>query len=153
MIINREGYLISKTERECTKCNVIFKKTSNTVTLCNTCNSERVKCTSPEKKMLARAKTRARVKNIEFTLCLDDIKIPKTCPILGLPLVCKKGSGGDSSSPALDRIDPKKGYTKENTRVISNLANMMKSHANETELLLFANWIIKNIPAKTNDLS
>jgi predicted nucleic acid-binding Zn-ribbon protein len=153
MIKNREGYLISETERECTKCGNIFNKTSKTVTLCNSCNSERVKCTSPEKKMLARAKSRARIKNIKFDLCLDDIQIPKKCPILGLELNCKKGSGGDNSSPALDRINPENGYTKNNIRVISHLANMMKSCANEEQLIIFANWINTNIPAKNNELS
>lgn len=145
MIKNREGYLISETERECTKCNNIFNKTSKTVTLCNKCNSERVKCTSPEKKMLARAKSRARIKNIEFNIILDDIQIPLKCPILGLELTCKKGSGGDNSSPALDRINPKLGYIKGNIRVISHLANMMKSCSTKEQLIIFAEWINNNL--------
>lgn len=60
---NREGYFVSETERECTKCGIIFNKTSKTVTLCNKCNSERVKCTDPRSKMFARAKGRAKIKN------------------------------------------------------------------------------------------
>ena len=32
-------------------------------------------------------------------------------------------------APSLDRIDPKKGYTKENTIVVSMLANRIKTDA------------------------
>lgn len=151
MRINREGYKISEKERECTNCGTMFLKTSKTVTLCNKCNSERVKCSSPESKMFQRAKTRAKLKNLEFDITVKDIKIPKYCPILEIELICKKGiSGGQNNSPALDRIDPKKGYTKDNIRVISHLANMMKSCANTSEMLKFANWVIKNIPKDSN---
>ena len=148
---NREGFLISETERECTNCHILFKRTSNTVTLCNKCNSERVKCTDPRKKMLARAKSRSRIKNIEFNLKVEDIIIPKFCPILNIELICKNGkSGGQKNSPALDRKDSKKGYTKDNIQIISNLANMMKSHASNEELLKFADWIKKSIPKDSN---
>lgn len=147
MRVNREGYKISETERECTKCGTMFLKTSKTVTLCNKCNSERVKCTDPEVKMLQRAKNRAKLKGLEFDLTVKDIVIPEYCPILGMKLICKSGtSGGQKNSPALDRKDSKGGYTKDNVRVISHLANMMKSHATEEELLKFANWIISSLP-------
>ena len=147
MRINREGYKISETERECTNCSTMFLKTSKTVTLCNKCNSERVKCIDPESKMLQRAKGRAKLKGLEFNLTVKDIIIPKYCPILGIELIAKQGnSGGQKSSPALDRIDNKRGYSKNNVRVISHLANMMKSHASNSEMLQFAKWIIENIP-------
>jgi len=147
MRVNREGYKISETERECTNCGTMFLKTSKTVTLCNKCNSERVKCTDPEVKMLQRAKNRAKLKDLEFDLTVKDIIIPKHCPILGIELVCKSGtSGGQKNSPALDRKDSKRGYTKDNVQVISHLANMMKSHATEEELIAFANWIINSLP-------
>lgn len=151
MRVNREGYKISETERECTNCGTMFLKTSKTVTLCNKCNSERVKCTSPESKMFQRAKCRAKVKDLEFDLTVKDIIIPKHCPILGIELVCKSGApGGQKNSPALDRKDSKRGYTKDNVQVISHLANMMKSHANEKELIRFANWVINSLPKDSN---
>lgn len=147
MRVNREGYKISETERECTNCGTMFLKTSKTVTLCNKCNSERVKCTSPEAKMLQRAKGRAKLKGLEFDLTVKDIIIPKHCPILGIELVCKSGtSGGQKNSPALDRKDSIRGYTKDNVQVISHLANMMKSYATNNELIKFANWVNENIP-------
>lgn len=140
---NREGYLVSENLRECTKCHKLFKKTSKTVTLCNECNSSRVKSTSPESKMLQRAKNRAGAKNLEFNLKLEDIKIPEYCPIMGIKLECCSGKpGGKKNSPSLDRIKSNKGYTKDNIMVISHLANMMKSMATEQELLIFAKYIL-----------
>lgn len=148
MIKNREGNLVSETHRQCTnsECKIIFKKTSKTVTLCNKCNSNRVKCTDPRSKILNGAKNRAKSKNIDFNLNINDIIIPEYCPILGMRLKRHTGKpGGKKDSPSIDRINPNKGYIKDNIRIISHLANMMKSHATKAELLTFANWIILNI--------
>jgi hypothetical protein len=142
---NREGFYVSEHERECTKCHKIFKKTSKTTTLCSVCNSTRVKCYSPESKMYARAKCRAKRDGLEFTILKEDIIIPNFCPILNIQIICHSGSpGGKANSPALDRIDNNKGYVKGNVLVISHLANMMKSCANKDELITFASWVNKN---------
>jgi hypothetical protein len=153
--INREGNLISQTHRECTNknCKKIFKKTSKTVTLCNECNSNRVKGRDKKTKMLNGAKNRAKIKNLDFNIDLSDIIIPEYCPVLKIKLNVHKGiPGGKKDSPALDRINNNIGYVKGNVRVISHLANMMKSHANNEELLLFAKWI-NNTLAESNELS
>lgn len=140
---NREGFLVGELERECTNCGKIFKKTSKTVTLCNECNSNRVKASSTEYKMLARAKNRSKINGLEFNIDLEDIVVPEFCPILGLKLDEFKGkSGGRPNSPALDRIDNSKGYVKGNVMVISHLANQMKASANAEQLLSFANWVL-----------
>lgn len=144
MSVNREGYFVGETERECTNCGKLFKKTSKTVTLCNKCNSERVKSEPPENKMFRRAKSRAKDRGIEFSITLEDVVIPKFCPILGVELKAHKGrSGGNPESPALDRIDNNKGYVKGNVMVMSHLANMMKSSATTEQMILFAEWVIK----------
>lgn len=143
---NREGYFVDKTkgERECTKCRTLFKITSETVTLCKKCNSERVKSLSPEYKMYNRAYNRAKKSGIEFTITKNDIVIPEECPVLKVKMKAHSGScGGKKYSPSLDRIDSSKGYTKDNIQVISQLANQMKSHATKEELLKFAKYIIK----------
>lgn len=139
---NREGYLVSDTHRECTKCGVVFEITSK-MTLCKTCNSTRVKSKSPEWRMHQRAKQRAKAKGIDFTISPDDITIPDVCPILCIPLVVHKGkSGAYRDSPSLDRIDNSRGYTPDNIWVISQLANAMKCHASETDLQQFAQWVL-----------
>lgn len=140
---NREGYLVSDTHRQCTNCLCIFEKTSKTVTLCPKCNSDRVKSQSIESKILRRAKSRAKAKGIPFNLELSDIEVPRECPILGITLVAHSGKSGTyKDSPSLDRIIPELGYIKGNVRVISQLANQMKTNATRTELVKFAEWIL-----------
>lgn len=145
-MINREGYYVTDRERECTNCRAIFPKPKRTVTLCPACNSNRVKSEAQETRMFRRAKARAKERGHEFTLEKSDIVIPEFCPILGIRMEHHKGrSGGAHNSPALDRIDNNKGYIKGNVIVISHLANMMKSSANEEQLLSFANWVLNNV--------
>lgn len=99
---------------------------------------------SQEQKMLAGAKDRARATNIPFFLVLEDIIIPKVCPILGILLVPKRGLskkdklivGGRFNSPSIDRIDNTKGYTKDNVQIISWRANHLKNTATLDELIL-----------------
>lgn len=121
---NREGYYDDGTVRDCTNCRTKFIKTSKTVTLCNECNSRRVSdWKNIEYKMWNRAKQRSDKSGIEFSITPQDIIIPEFCPYLDLPLVVHKGSaGGRPNSPALDRVDNSKGYTKNNIQVISHLA-------------------------------
>ncbi len=98
----------------------------------------------PEKQMFRRAKMRAKKFNIEFTIALEDIIIPEYCPILNLKLYVTTGIASDNS-PSLDKIDPIKGYTSDNIRVISRMANIMKAHATEEQLKLFAKNILTYI--------
>ena len=139
---NREGFKTNGVERECTKCSNLFKVSSKTVTLCPTCNSSRVKSEPPEVRMYRRAKQRAVTRGLEFSIEREDVTIPEYCPILGIKLEVLTGrSGGQPQSPALDRKDSSKGYSKGNVWVISHLANMMKSSANKEQLKSFADWI------------
>lgn len=145
---NREGWLVSDSHRECTKCGTVFEKTSK-MTLCKKCNSERVKSKTPEWKMHQRAKQRCKETGREFTIEVGDIAIPDECPILGIKLNMNSGkSGAYRNSPSLDRIDNSRGYTKDNIQVISQLANAMKCHASNEELHKFAHWILNHVPAK-----
>ncbi len=82
----------------------------------------------PEYLLLWGAKHRARKKNLEFSLELDDIIIPTHCPIFKIPMV----------SPSIDRISCDRGYTKDNIRIVCKRANILKSNATlaELELLL-----------------
>ena len=143
----REGNYYTDTHRQCTHCGEMFERVgADTMRICKVCNSNRVKAQTDEKKMLRRAKVRAKKNGLDFNLELGDINIPSHCPILGLELKCHKGrAGGEKCSPALDRIDSSKGYTKGNVWVISHLANMMKSCANNEELLKFSEYFVKQL--------
>lgn len=82
---------------------------------------------------LSHAKSRAKKLGLAFDLLPEEIKIPKECPLLSIPL---SFYGGDSA-PSLDRIDNSKGYTKDNCWVISNKANRMKNNASLIEWQTF----------------
>jgi len=78
-------------------------------------------------------KSRAKQWNIPFDLELGDIKIPDTCPCLGIPI--RRGVGRiEDGSPSVDRLDPNKGYTKDNIWIISNKANRSKNSCTLSEL-------------------
>jgi hypothetical protein len=90
---------------------------------------------SVEYKILVRARHRAKKNNLPFNIELDDIVIPKTCPLLGIPLI----SSTDKTSPnnpSLDKIIPEKGYVKGNIWVVSLRANKLKNDASLQELEL-----------------
>ena len=84
--------------------------------------------------LLARAKFSAKSHNREFNLTIDDILIPKKCPILNKPFIM----GDIKYTYSVDRIDNSKDYIKGNIRIISRLANMMKNSATNEELLQFS---------------
>ena len=143
MRVNSFGYLESDTHRECTKCRVIFEKTSK-MTLCKSCNCSRVKCMTPQWKMWQRAKQRAKARGQVFSLDVEDIVIPDVCPATGIRLNMNSGkSGAYKNSPSLDRVDNSKGYVKGNVQVLSQCANAMKGAASEEELVRFAEWVLR----------
>jgi hypothetical protein len=101
--------------------------------------------------LLGQARYRAKRKGIKFNLEVSDIKIPKNCPVLKIPLTKGGSNGGPrGGSPSLDRINNKKGYVKGNVQVISHRANTMKHCATNKELLLFASWV-KKIYGRNNE--
>ena len=88
---------------------------------------------NPERTMLDKARGRAREYNRDFNLELSDIKIPPTCPVLGIPLIQGEGKV-HANSPVLDRIDNAKGYVKGNVAVISQRANQIKTDLSLSQL-------------------
>ena len=93
---------------------------------------------NPERHMLHVTKGRAKKRGIPFNLTIEDIVIPKRCPILGLVLVCGRGRGRSDNSPSIDKIIPSKGYVKGNVWVISWRANRIKYDATPDELMTVA---------------
>ena len=97
-----------------------------------------------EKRLLWAAKRRAKDYGLEFDLTEEDIVVPEICPYLGVPLVSSRPRGDSRRDIAsLDRIDPTKGYTKDNVEVISWQANTMKSDASKELLVRFAKVILE----------
>lgn len=83
------------------------------------------------------AKARAKQKNREFLISLEDLLdiYPKDgkCPIYGFELEWNSG-GFRETSPSIDRIDSTKGYTKDNIQIISWKANRIKGYASVEDL-------------------
>jgi hypothetical protein len=92
--------------------------------------------------MLKYAKYRAKLKKLDFDLTPKDIVIPKTCPVLGIPIY----PYSLSNSPSLDRIDNTKGYTKDNVVIVSFKANRMKGAATLDELSRLVNFYKNLMP-------
>jgi hypothetical protein len=92
--------------------------------------------------LVQRARERARNNNYICDLDEDDIILPEKCPLLNVPFVL-----GDPKNKwytySLDKIDPQKGYTKDNIQIITYLANTMKNKASKEELITFAKNILK----------
>lgn len=93
-------------------------------------------------RLLYQCKSRAKTRNIEFDLTIDDIVIPKKCPLLNKEF--EHGKKGDYQyTYSIDRVDNSKGYVKGNIQIISMKANSMKNNATEDELITFAKNILK----------
>lgn len=82
---------------------------------------------SPNKIMWSNAKQRAKRKGLSFTITPDDIVIPTHCPIFKIKLKRSSTNGPCPTSPSLDRVVSNLGYVPGNVRVISNMANRLKS--------------------------
>lgn len=91
--------------------------------------------------LLSYAKVRAKKRNLDFNLEITDISIPDVCPVFKTPFVY-----GTMQAASVDRIDPTKGYTKDNIQIISRRANQIKNSASAKELKEFANWVNQSIP-------
>ena len=97
----------------------------------------------PRKVMLKHAHVRAIKRNVPFNLCLDDIVIPKVCPVLGIILKIGQGKHNENS-PSLDCILPDLGYIADNVMVISMRANRIKNDATLEELQKVCGYLEKS---------
>lgn len=90
--------------------------------------------------MLSGVKSRCKKHGIEFNLTIDDILVPETCPMLGIPMEYGVGYRTDNS-PSIDRIDNTKGYIKGNVHVISMRANRIKNDSTLSELVMIVKYM------------
>jgi len=86
----------------------------------------------PANRLRRTAQSRARKLGIKFNLRVEDIVIPKRCPILGM--VLDTTGGRKPNAVSLDRIDPRKGYVRGNVWIISWRANWLKADGSLAEL-------------------
>lgn len=81
-----------------------------------------------------RAKTRAKAKGLEFGItvewAIEQMKASDyRCPLTDIPFSVSesRASFARPHAPSLDRIDPKRGYTTDNVRVVVFVVNLMIS--------------------------
>lgn len=89
---------------------------------------------------LVSAKNRAKYKNLEFNITLNDLEElfkeqNYICPYSGLELT-HSYDGNKLNTISLDRIDSNKGYTKDNIQIISSLVNEMKNSLDNNDFLI-----------------
>lgn len=90
--------------------------------------------------LVASARIRARRLGVPFTLCEEDIQqIQRViddgrCELSGAFFELVAGKGKRARSPSLDRIEPSKGYTSENVRVVCLCLNAGMGHWGEEAL-------------------
>jgi hypothetical protein len=96
-----------------------------------------------EKHLYKNIKSRCLKLDIPFDIEVNDLVIPSHCPYLGCELTRTQGKGKVWTNASVDRIDPTKGYVKGNIQILSSKANLMKAHASQEELIIFATNVLK----------
>ncbi len=111
---------------------------------------------NPRTLLLHRAKSRASAKGLPFDLTVSALHWPSHCPVLGIELAYVRGAGkrrgGRPDSPSLDRLDPARGYTVDNVRVISWRANKIKADSSLAELEKLVAYVRQETAATTPNL-
>ena len=83
-----------------------------------------------------------RDKKWEFSIKFDEIPWVTHCPILGLELLYLSPFDRKmENSVSFDRIDPKRGYVKDNVKIISWRANRIKNDGTSEEHRQIAQYI------------
>lgn len=72
---------------------------------------------------------RAAKRGLSFTITCADIALPEHCPVLGVKLLY--GGKREQHGASLDRLDNARGYEPGNVRVISWLANRLRSDCDD----------------------
>jgi hypothetical protein len=93
------------------------------------------------------AKKRAKKSGIKFNIKIEDIKIPKLCPVLNIELDNRIGVSKDRkprfNAPSLDRINSNLGYIKDNITIMCYKANVLKKDGTSEEHLKVAKFMEK----------
>ena len=109
---------------------------------------------NPIPQLIYNFKKRAKLARVPFDLEPQDIKnkldlASTKCPVLGVNMeISKLGSKNNDLTPSIDRIDPKKGYVKDNIIVVSMRANRIKTDATVDEIRKVADFYEKLLKNK-----
>lgn len=134
---------------QCSKCEEVKKpsefytdprKSTGHQSQCKACQKKYIDAKGAVYYLYRLARERAKKKGVPFTIEEKDVVIPKTCPVLGIPL--NKGvKNRTDNSPSIDRLIPERGYVPGNIAVISWRANNLKSDATVEEIGELYKWM------------
>lgn len=101
----------------------------------------------PWRYVLMTAKSRSKVENIPYNLDKEwaVARWTGSCELCRLPFVIAKRLR-HPLSPSIDKIDPTKGYTKDNCRFVAWAINAFKGTGTDEEMLTIARALIDQIP-------
>lgn len=101
------------------------------------------------KRLCTWTKSRAKRMGLEFDLTAEwiyGLLAAGKCAVTGIEFVLTEKDGGkkgtDPFAPSLDRIDPSKGYIKENVRMVSYIYNCAKSEHTDQDVERMARAIL-----------
>lgn len=91
---------------------------------------------------------RAKKEGIEYDIDVEFIRIlleaqEGCCALSRVQLTFTKGEGHIPTNASIDRIDPCKGYTKDNVQLVAWQVNVMKSNLSTTQLAEWCQLILK----------
>ena len=94
---------------------------------------------------LYHAAYRREPENFELSIqWISDKIIQGYCEVTGLPFLYQDSIGRQPWVPSLDKIDPDRGYTLDNTRMVVWLYNAAKNVYTDEDVLIMANALIRN---------
>jgi hypothetical protein len=93
---------------------------------------------------------RARKNKIEFDIDANFLNSlleaqGGLCAISKVCLTFTKGKGHIPTNASVDRIDPRKGYTKDNVQLVASQVNTMKSNLSLTQLAEWCKQVIQGL--------
>ena len=95
---------------------------------------------NPERTLLSSTKARAKLKKLDWELTDEYFYgrlAPMRCEVSGLPLTFD-GRKHDPWRPSVDRIDPNKGYTIDNTQFVCWIYNRAKYTGSDEDVMRLA---------------
>lgn len=105
----------------------------------------RQKATSKAVQLYHAAKTRAFKANLNFELTPEWVQSKLDtgfCEVTKLPFSWTAGNKVNPWGPSIDKIDPNKGYTLENSRLVVWIYNTAKNTFTDSDVSLLANAIV-----------
>lgn len=106
----------------------------------------RQKASSKAVQLFHAAKTRATKANINFELSPEWVQNKLeigVCEVTGLPFSWKSGNKVNPWGPSIDKIDPNKGYTLNNSRLVVWIYNTAKNCFTDSDVSLLANALVQ----------